>query len=172
VREFSRVKAEAEFNMDDPEVQKWIGTRLREFSKEVTGTTFDEIEKTLREGFEQSKPLSAIATELRETFDKYETYRAELIARTEAANTYNAADLEAVNQLGLEGKVRKFWLNEPDSRDTHQQAGEDYDEAGAIDLDDEFEVGGDKMSYPGGGSLPEENINCRCVLGYAEVRKE
>jgi HK97 family phage portal protein len=171
VREFSRLKAEFDFNMDDPEVQKWIGTKLREFSKEVTGTTFDAVEKTLREGFEQSRPLSEIASELRSMFADYEVYRAELIARTEAANTYNAADLEAVNQLGLEGKVRKFWLNEPDARDTHQQAGDDYNEGNAIGLDDEFEVGGDKMQHPGGGALPEENINCRCVLGYTEVKE-
>lgn len=161
MNDMSRRKAEGfEFDLGNERVVEWIGTKLRVFSEEITGTTFDEVEDVLRTGFEESQPLSTIAETLREKFDASEEYRAANIARTEAANTWNAGDLEAMKQLGLEGKVDKFWINEPGARDTHAKAGEDYAEDKAIGLDEEFEVGEDAMLVPGGGLLAEENCNC------------
>lgn len=154
------------FNLDEPSVAKWLGTKLRKFSKDVTGTTFDEIEAVLRTGFEEGQGLSDIASTLREKFDAAEEYRAMNIARTEAANTWNQGELESVEQLGLEDQVQKYWINEPGARETHAKAGIDYSEDKAIDLDEDFEVGDDVMQVPGGGSLAEENCNCRCTLGY------
>jgi hypothetical protein len=105
-------------------------------------------------------------------FDTAEKYRADLIARTEAVAAYNEGELSSVRQMGLEGKLKKFWINEPDARDTHQEAGQRYNEAAAIPIDEEFKVGDDAMDAPGGGELAEENINCRCTLGYAKAEAE
>ena len=78
-------------------------------------------------------------------------------------------DLESVKQAKLDKKLKKFWLNEADARDTHQAAGATYNSNGAIKIDKEFSVGMDTMLSPGNGSLAEENINCRCTLGYVEI---
>jgi len=78
----------------------------------------------------------------------------------------NAGDLEAVRQMDLGDQVKKIWINEPDARDTHVKAGDDY--ADGISIDEAFSVGADTMDAPGGGSDPGENCNCRCTLGYVK----
>jgi phage portal protein BeeE len=157
------------FDVNDPKVAKWLGSRMDMFSTEVAGTTFDDIRAVLRQGFSDGKPLSVIADTLRETFDSYDKYRAPLIARTETIAASNKADLLAIRQAGIEEKVVKTWLTAGDEnvRPTHQQAGEQY--ADGIPIGDLFQVGDDEMDAPGNGSDPAETINCRCALGYEKA---
>lgn len=169
MEEFGKARKDTySFNLDTPSVAEWVGTKLSVFSKDVTGTTLDEVEAVLRTGFEEGQGLTDIANTLSEKFDSMEDYRALNIARTEAANTWNQGDLEGARQMGLEDTVQKYWINEPGARDTHEEAGATYNEDNAIDLDDDFEVGDDVMQVPGGGSLAEENCNCRCTIGYVK----
>lgn len=160
---------EMAFNVNDPKVAKWLGSRMDMFSTEVAGTTFDDIRAVLRQGFSDGKPLSSIADTLRETFDSYDKYRAPLIARTETIAASNKADLLAIRQAGIEEKVVKTWLTAGDEnvRPTHQAAGEEY--ADGIPIDEMFQVGDDEMDAPGNGSDPAETINCRCATGYEKA---
>jgi hypothetical protein len=148
------------FNVNDPKVAKWLGSRMDMFSREVAGTTFDDIQAILRQGFSDGKPLSVIADTLRETFDSYDKYRAPLIARMETIAAFNKADLLAIRQAGIEEKVVKTWLTAGDEnvRPTHVQAGQQY--ADGIPIDEMFQVGDDEMDAPGNGSDPAETINC------------
>ena len=155
-----------EIDMSNPVVEKWLSNRLRFFSKEVEGTTFSEIQAILREGFREGLPLTTIGQNLKEKFAQWEKWRAQTISRTEAISASNFGDLESVKQEKV--PLRKFWLNEVDARETHQIAGGQYTAENAIELDKEFFVGADSMTAPGNGSLPEENCNCRCGLGYVE----
>jgi len=157
-----------EFNLGDPDTELWLGDRLEKFSEEVEGTTFDSIQEKLREGFSEGKPLSEMASNLRDMFDKSETGRAQTISRTETTASANRADLDCVRQTGI--PMVKSWLNEPDARETHRKAGEDY--VDGIQLDEMFEVGEDEMDSPGNGSLPEENCNCRCTMLYVPSEEE
>ena len=157
------------FNIQDPEVEKWLSNRLRLFSKEVDGTTFNEIQHILREGFREGLPLTVIGDNLKDKFANWEKWRAQTISRTETIAASNTGDLESVKQAQLDTKLKKFWLNEFDARDTHIAAGAEYSADGAIKIDKDFFVGADTMQSPGNGSLPEENCNCRCTLGYVEV---
>jgi hypothetical protein len=154
------------FNVSDPKVQKWLGTRMEMFSEEVSGTTFDDIRAILRQGFSEGKPLSAIADTLREKFDSYEAYRAPLISRTEVMAGNNMADILAIRQAGIDEKVLKTWITAGDEnvRPTHVEAGAAY--ASGIPIDEMFQVGDDQMDAPQNGSDPGENINCRCAMGY------
>lgn len=156
-----------DFNTD---VEKWLSSRLREYSKQVTGTTFDDIQAILREGFREGLPLTTIADNLKVKFGKYDKYRANMISRTETISASNYSDLEAIKQNNLDKKLDKFWLAELDARDTHGQAGIDYSEDNAIKANALFKVGSDSMQYPGGGSEAGENVNCRCTLGYVEKK--
>lgn len=166
------LKVTIEFNVNDPAVLKWIGNRMRNFSQEVTGTSFDEIEAILKAGFTEGQPLATIAQTLSDKFNSWDKYRAPLIARTETIPAMNKADLEAVRQTNLEDALLKGWLTAGDERvrETHQIAGEEY--ADGIPIDEDFVVGGDRMEEPGNGKDPGENINCRCTLFYMEVGKE
>jgi HK97 family phage portal protein len=159
-----------EFNVNAREAQRWLGTRLERFSEEVTGTTFDAIKAVLREGYGEGASTSTIADLLRSTFADFEKGRAAAISRTEANSAANAADLEGVQQMGMAGVLRKTWISSRDdsTRDTHLAAEDDYAEG--IGLEEKFSVGIDSMQAPGMGLVGEENINCRCVLGYVEAK--
>lgn len=178
VRRGAERKAEAEelleFNLNDPRVLKWLGVKLEKFGTEVTTTTIDNVKEILREDFEEGDPLLKMSEDLREYFTGEETYRANLIARTESTASVNEADLESVYQMELQNDVGKVWLAEQDTstRETHVIASERYSDGydretkEPMYVDVEFEVGNDVMFAPGGGSLAEENCNCRCGIVF------
>jgi hypothetical protein len=157
-----------EYNVNDESAVKWLGSRMEEFSKEVTGTSFDEIKQILREGFQEGKPAASIANDLNERFDSWDKYRSLAIARTETTGASNFADLDSVEQAGLDDRLNKGWLTAGDGneRDTHAAAGAKY--VDGIPLNENFQVGSDSMQAPGNGSEAGENINCRCTLYYME----
>ena len=79
--------------------------------------------------------------------------------------------------------LRKYWLATYDKRgrDWHKDAGNDYTEEKAIEIDDFFIVDGEKMLHPGDamhGASGHNLYNCRCsiaskVVGFkkAQVQK-
>ena len=79
--------------------------------------------------------------------------------------------------------LRKYWLATYDKRgrDWHKDAGNDYTEEKAIEIDDFFVVDGEKMLHPGDamhGASGHNLYNCRCsvaskVIGFkkAQVQK-
>jgi uncharacterized protein with gpF-like domain len=157
--------------VNDPQAQAWLGDRLEEFSEQVTGTTFDEIDAILQTGFAEGQPLTTIAGTLRERFASWDKYRAPLIARTEAVSALNNGSLLAVKQAGIAQDVKKAWLTAGDEvvRATHQTAGLVYSKG--IPVDEMFTVGGDLMLTPGDGRVAAENINCRCTIMYVKAKK-
>jgi phage portal protein BeeE len=171
--EYEEKAVTIEFNVDDPRVVEWLGSRMRTFSDAVSGTTFDEIEAILWEGFSEGLSIAEITGTLREKFDSWDEYRAPLIARTETLSAMSLADLESVRQMGLEDELLKHWMSARDNRcrPTHAAADAKYSQQG-IAVDEDFEVGADRMPCPGNGSLPEENINCRCVPYFTQVGEE
>ena len=76
--------------------------------------------------------------------------------------------------------LRKYWLATYDkrARDWHKDAGNDYTEEKAIEIDDFFIVDGEKMLHPGDamhGASGHNLYNCRCsiaskVIGFKKVR--
>ena len=84
------------------------------------------------------------------------------IAETDATRIYNQGAVDAVRVNGMEGATSKRWrtMNDDRVRDTH-----DYLEGMVVPFDERFYTyDGDSAEYPGGFSLPENNINCRCVV--------
>ena len=79
--------------------------------------------------------------------------------------------------------LRKYWIATYDkrARDWHKEAGNDYTEEKAIEIDDFFIVDGEKMLHPGDsmhGASGHNLYNCRCsiaskVIGFkkAQVQK-
>lgn len=147
------------FNSNNEETKKYIGKRLERFSKEVSGTTFDEIKAILREGYIEGLPTPVITETIREKFVSWEKYRAPLIARTETVPALNKADLLAAKQANVSDMIIKSWLSARDGavRDSHLEAEARY--AKGIPMDQSFEINGDVMDAPGNGFKAEENIN-------------
>ena len=76
--------------------------------------------------------------------------------------------------------LRKYWLATYDkrARDWHKEAGNDYTEEKAIEIDDFFIVDGEKMLHPGDamhGASGHNLYNCRCsiaskVIGFKKAK--
>ena len=76
--------------------------------------------------------------------------------------------------------LRKYWLATYDkrARDWHKEAGNDYTEEKAIEIDDFFIVDGEKMLHPGDamhGASGHNLYNCRCsiaskVIGFKKAQ--
>jgi len=76
---------------------------------------------------------------------------------TEAHRDYNTGVWEAAK---IGGATEKQWhtMNDGRVRDTH-----DYLEGVVVGIDDAFYTyDGDSAMFPGGFTLPENNVNCRC----------
>ena len=84
------------------------------------------------------------------------------IAETDATRIYNQGAVDAVVANGLEGSTSKRWrtMNDDRVRDTH-----DYLEGMVVPFNERFYTyDNDSAEFPGGFTLPENNINCRCVV--------
>jgi hypothetical protein len=162
------------FDPKTPFVKKWLGTRLEETSKTITNTDLDKVQRSIRDDFENGESQTVMADHIRSIFDPEESYRADLIARTESSAAYNRGDLEGIRQMGLGDRVGKVWVAEEDDRTraTHMLAADRYSDGydketgDPMLIDDEFEVGDDFMVAPANGEEAEENCNCRCGMVY------
>ena len=81
---------------------------------------------------------------------------------TEAVRDYNAGAYNAAKASGKPNLHKKWYTMRDDRvRDSHQ-----YLEGMVVGIDDLFYTeDGDSAMYPGGFSLPENNVNCRCSVG-------
>jgi len=82
------------------------------------------------------------------------------IIDTEAHRDYNTGVYDSASASGV--TVRKQWatMNDDRVRDTHS-----YLEGVIVGMDDKFYTyDGDSARFPGDFSLPENNVNCRCMV--------
>ena len=83
------------------------------------------------------------------------------IIDTESHRDYNTAVFEAAKESGVDG-LKKTWNTMLDDkvRESHR-----FIEGVSVGLDDLFYTDNDDSAlFPGGLSLPENNINCRCFV--------
>jgi hypothetical protein len=100
---------------------------------------------------------------LKSQFNKYSTYQAERLVRTEATNAANFATMESATTIFPGAQMQKEWIASFDdrTRDTHAEVGASE----PIPYNDAFMVGGNFLMYPGDPSGPSaEVINCRCSV--------
>ena len=94
--------------------------------------------------------------------------RSLLIARTETTMAANMGAWEAAKDIPF--PLEKVWIaaNDNRTRDSHAA----MNGQPAIPFDEQFEVGGEKMMYPGDPKGSAENIcNCRCVVAFQVVKE-
>lgn len=83
------------------------------------------------------------------------------IIDTEAHRDYNTGVYDAGVNSGISG-LKKQWMTMMDGkvRETHS-----YLQSMKVGLEDKFYTfDGDSALFPGGFSLPENNVNCRCFV--------
>ena len=156
------------FDIFSPQASGWMGDKLKKI-KDINRVTHDQLEKTIRAGFEAGESMPKIAARVRKVFDHADKVRSLRIAQTEVQGAVNFGSLEGYRQSGVvEGKE---WAAGPDARETHLEAERTYSGDGAIPLHEDFQVGMGRGPAPGNIGLAEEDINCRCAI-LPVVRKE
>jgi len=130
----------------------------------------NRIDKIIQQGRADDLTLDQIARNVNRILGPSIRARANLIARTETHNAASFANHRYYSDVAdeLEIKMKKRWIAISDARTRSFHA----DASGQVrDMDDDFDVGGAKMSYPGDPRGGARNvINCRCVVSYVDER--
>ena len=139
-----------EWKINEPKDYKWNAQRVR---------------STLTRAIIEGKPIPDIADELGQQLATGNAKKMVLFARTAMTGAQNAGRVERLHdtqQMGI--RVKKKWLAAHDARvrDTHA-----YLDGQERDVDEDFEVGGMHIAYPGDPTAPPELVyNCRCTMIY------
>lgn len=129
---------------------------------DISDTTREQIQQRVADGVSNGDSWDDIAASIEDL--GIDSYRADVIARTEAHSVSNASTLDAADSLGL--ALTKEWAATEDDRTRPDHAEADGQEA---EMDGTFIVGGAEMQYPGDpDGPPEQVINCRCVMLFNE----
>lgn len=149
-------------------------TEITNFTKTyVLGQLQPILEDGVRQGFGIDKIARNIINRVDEYKDRFSTYRAERIARTEIVGTSNWASLNSAQAAGVSDQIRKKWHASTDGREREWHR--EMNSKPAIALDQEFQVrnaGGqtESLAYPGDPKGSKSNvINCRCTVIYVRV---
>ena len=145
----------------------YAGTKLGRKITWITNTTEQVFKDTVRkvvdiagvEGLSIYETSKLIQKEIGFT----NAYRAERIARTELVAASNLGSNEGAKNSGI--ALKKEWV--PIVDDSTRESHIAMASHPPIELDADFDVGGEPMQYPGDQAGSAENvINCRCGLNH------
>ena len=157
----SFLRVDKPFTIDKTNVGPVIFAALKAravfFSKSVNDTTLSALTSTLTEGITEGEGIVFLTDRIKNIYDDFTKYRAELIARTETNAVVNEGNLEAYEQS--EVVQWKEWIATLDDRVRDEHLAMDGD---IIKLHGTFSNG---LEYP-------NEPNCRCavapVVNYVE----
>ena len=129
----------------------------------------DELKVLFDEGLGVPELTRKLHTHLKKQWPKYQRYRAERIARTEILTASNHGQFMGAD--ATEYPLLKKWIATADTRTRDVHMG--MLSHPLIPKDDDFDVGGEMMQYPGAPTGSAANvINCRCTVAFQVVREE
>lgn len=155
------------FDVAAPFARAFIEARANQLAGQVTATTYDAIKAALSEGAGKGESIPDLAARIETLFAQTYANRAVTVARTEVISGYNGGTVEAARQT--DGVVEKLeWISTADDRTRGNNSTDEYDhlvmDGVQIGLDEQFDVQGDMLDYPGDPSGDAANvINCRCT---------
>lgn len=135
---------------------------MRRRITQVTETTRQQIVGQVARGYSDGLGVAEIAKAVSKNVPSISRMRGALIARTETHGAANAGADAGARETGLQ--MRKEWVSAEDerTRPDHREA-----DGQVIDMDAKFDVGADRLQYPGdpAGSAAQV-INCRCAVSH------
>lgn len=131
-----------------PKINDLLMARAVFFAKSVNNTTLLKLTDTIAQGIDLGEGIEGLRKRIKDVYEDFSDYRAELIARTEAITVMNQGRLEAYRQADAEGKE---WIATLDDRvrDEH--------------LLMDGEIVGLGEAFSNGLQSPAEP-NCRCAI--------
>lgn len=163
------VKAKKAQSTIKPYIETWIKQEALRKANMISETDRNEIINVIASGIEEGLTLAEMSKAIRQ-ITTMTPYRAGMIARTETNGAANFAAIEAgreaERELGI--KLVKKWIPTVDNRTRQEHI--DMLNKDAINLDDQFYVGGEYLDKPcDSGGSPENIINCRCTVIMSEI---
>ena len=102
------------FDVNSPEVQKWLKSYTPKFGKSLEEVNVKKLRAELIEGMNAGEGVPELLRRVYETYDDWGFRRAKRIARTEAIRASNKAALNVYRQSGVVKK--KIWITYHDPR--------------------------------------------------------
>ena len=143
-------------------VDSWMQQNAGARIDGITDTDQQWLANTLRQGEDEGKTPTEMASDLTGEFDSMSAGRAGTISRTETAGAYNYAALDTAQDLMPDGATKVWRTTSDNPRPAHEDA-----DGQEVPIDEPFDVGGEDLMYPGDPDGSEENvINCMCIMEY------
>lgn len=147
-------------------IENWFQGEAGKKIAQITETTRNEVTQELLYGIRAGEGIPELARRLRRMTEGFTNERAVTIARTEVIAASNLGSQVGARSTGL--VLDKLWIATPDkrTRPAHSTA-----EGQRRPLDEPYEVGGERLNFPGDGSLgasARNLVRCRCAEGYEE----
>lgn len=150
-------------------IENYLKKNAAKKVKNILNTTMKSLQDILSKGEREGLGIFEIRKEIDKLYlEKIIPHRSEVIARTEIISASNMGS--QAGAMASELPMEKEWLSTRDerTRDDHLEA-----DGQTQDLDEPYEVGGEKFMFPGDSSLgasPENIIQCRCTETYKVKR--
>jgi len=139
--------AEGAFDPSNPNTEKFIKERAKEFSETFNETTAKRLLDQVKEGLEKNETTEELSERVSQFYEGEQDFRSERAARTEVSASSNFAAQEAYQQAGAE---KMQWIVvDPQDEDCISNEGE------IVDIGDEF---------PSGDKFPPVHPQCVCTV--------
>lgn len=141
------------------DIRSWLDERAGIFAEQITSTTFEKLKDQFEASLEAGENRKELIARIQGVYDGFTEGRATTIARTEVHNATQRGTFAGYQQAGSPIKI---WVAVGDlnTRDAHLQA-----DGQERPLNMPFDVGGEKLMYPGDPAGAAENtVNCRCTI--------
>ena len=154
------------FDVTNPYVSGFIEQYAYRFSESLEDVNVALLRQTLSEGMAAGETIPQLMARVNETYDTFNKYRAEMIARTETSRAANQAALEGYRQSGV--VTRKIWLTAPGCCDWCAEL-----DGHVVALEENFYNEGDTATSADGRAMyvdygdidaPPLHPNCRCSV--------
>lgn len=155
------------FDSADPRALRQLRLQEQRFAQPVSEKLWTLLRESMREGVKRGESESSIAGRVHGIMDN-QRFEASRIAATETATAINGGTDLGYKQSGVVLTKRWSTAGDQEVRQAHAQA-----EGQEVPVDARFDVGGEKLSYPGDPMASAGNaINCRCALTPGELKQE
>lgn len=176
-RGYLGLKATPSFDLYNKAFDAWVKKQGLKKAVEINTTTYEkllhDLDKELAAGIAAGESIPNLATRMLDAtsgiYANMSEARANVVARTETANSVNFGQYVVYSDEGIE-KVEWLATQDGDTRDSHivmdgktVAVGESFDVPGYQASENSY-VEGDSMEYPGGGTVAGQNCNCRCTI--------
>lgn len=152
-----------DFDVKAPYVEQFVLERANFLGKEVSDTTYRQIQEAIVQGIDEGDSIDGIADRIQAVFEKASRSRSVTIARTETISAYNNSSFLIGEDFGTDVVAGRVWISAHDSRvrETHSKADGQHRA-----VNDRFDVDGHQMRFPGDyqNAPASEVVNCRCTL--------